>query len=207
MSRIRTIKPGFFASEDMARLPMRARLTFAGLWTYADDYGRANANPKLIKAAIWSLDDEVTAVEIQEDLDALAVNGQLALYSVGGRSYLRVVKWSSHQRVDRPSKSDIPADSSEAREDSASQHESLAQEGEGKGGEKEGEAPPRRCPEHLASRFAPKCGNCKEARLDHEQWVKDHPPATKSGIVTPTNICPVHEYPFPCKHCENEAAA
>lgn len=120
MARIRTIKPGFFASEDMARLPLRARMTFAGLWTYADDYGNGNANPKLIKAALWSLDDDVTPDEVQNDLNALELNGQIVLYEVDGRSYFHVVKWATHQRVDRASKSDIPAPSTQAREDDAS---------------------------------------------------------------------------------------
>jgi hypothetical protein len=40
MPRIRSIKPDFFKSEDVAALPLRARLLWIGLWTQCDDHGR-----------------------------------------------------------------------------------------------------------------------------------------------------------------------
>ena len=41
MPRIRTIKPDAFLSESLSTVPRGTRWTFAGLWTYADDKGRA----------------------------------------------------------------------------------------------------------------------------------------------------------------------
>lgn len=41
MAKIRSIKPDFFTSEDVSALPLRARLTWIGLWTHCDDHGRA----------------------------------------------------------------------------------------------------------------------------------------------------------------------
>lgn len=49
MARIRTIKPSFFRSEDVAALPLRARLLWIGLWTQCDDQGRTKDNKQLIK--------------------------------------------------------------------------------------------------------------------------------------------------------------
>lgn len=40
MARKRMIHPEFFKSRKVASLSHRARLTWAGLWIYADDYGR-----------------------------------------------------------------------------------------------------------------------------------------------------------------------
>lgn len=107
MARIRSIKPGFFRSEDVSALPMRARLTWIGLWTQCDDQGRAKDNPRLIKGDVWPLDD-VSLADIEEDLSALAANGRIARYEVDGKRYLEVANWSEHQKIDRPTKSVIP---------------------------------------------------------------------------------------------------
>lgn len=107
MARIRTIKPSFFASEDVSELPLRARLTWIGLWTHCDDQGRAKDNLKLIKAAVWPLDN-VTLREIEEDLSTLAVRGRIVRYEVDGRRYLAVVNWHEHQKINRPSSCTIP---------------------------------------------------------------------------------------------------
>ncbi|GAB0505006.1 hypothetical protein KU15F69_18860 [Escherichia coli] len=55
MARIRTIKPEFWTDEDMAELSEPACLLAIGLLNYADDEGYFNANPKLIKAAVFPI--------------------------------------------------------------------------------------------------------------------------------------------------------
>lgn len=108
MARIRTIKPDFFASEDVSRLPLRARLTWVGLWTHADDHGRAKDVLGLLKAAIWPLDDDVTLDDIEEDLCELADQHRIVRYEVDGRHYIAIVNWHVHQAINRPKASDIP---------------------------------------------------------------------------------------------------
>ena len=61
MARIRTIKPEFWLSEQVARCSREARLTFVGMWNFADDRGVHPATPRLLKAALYGLDDDVTA--------------------------------------------------------------------------------------------------------------------------------------------------
>ncbi|WP_308467775.1 hypothetical protein [Rathayibacter soli] len=140
MRRIRTLKPEFFSSEDVAALPVPVRLTFAGLFCYADDYGRANANAALVKASVWPLDDDVTTGVVDEYLLTLAEGGQIKFYTVGPRTYLQIVNWARHQKVDRPSKSNIPAPpNDDTREDLASPREQLVGEGRGEGEREEGE--------------------------------------------------------------------
>ncbi len=108
MARIRSIKPGFFTSEDVSELPLRARLTWIGLWTHCDDQGRAKDNVKLIKAAVWPLDD-VSLREVEDDLATLAAHGRIVRYEVDGRRYLVVVNWHDHQKPNRPTPSKLPA--------------------------------------------------------------------------------------------------
>lgn len=110
MARIRSIKPEFFASEDVSELPFRARLTWIGLWTHCDDHGRAKDVTRLIKAAVWPLDD-VTLTDVEEDLDVLAGHGRIVRYSVDGRHYLAVVNWHVHQAINRPGRPTCPAPS------------------------------------------------------------------------------------------------
>ncbi|MFE0021934.1 hypothetical protein [Amycolatopsis sp. NPDC059021] len=107
MPRIRTIKPSFFRSEDVSALPLRARLTWIGLWTHCDDAGRTKDNARLIKGDIWPLDD-VSLADIEEDLETLAAHERIVRYRVGGRRYLEIVNWSDHQSIQKPTPSKIP---------------------------------------------------------------------------------------------------
>lgn len=119
MRRARTVKPEFFTSEDVLALPIRVRLTFIGLLLYVDDYGNGSAHPGLVKAAVYPLSDEIPAAVVEDDLLLLAERGMITFYTVNGRQLLRITNWDKHQRVDRPSRSNIPTDP--AREDRRSE--------------------------------------------------------------------------------------
>jgi len=110
MPRIRSIKPSFFRSEDVSALPLRARLTWIGLWTQCDDQGRAKDNAKLIKGDIWPL-DSVNLRDIEEDLETLAAHERIVRYEVDGKRYLEIVNWHAHQAISKPTPSRIPAPS------------------------------------------------------------------------------------------------
>jgi hypothetical protein len=144
MARIRTIKPGFFSSLTVASLEHAARLTFIGLWTYVDDAGRGIDEPRLVKAALWPLDDDVTAADVQQHLTALENAGLIRRYTHEGKHYLVVVGFGEHQNINRPSKITLPGpddDGSEPRgsapggltEGSVRAHRGKGKEGEGKG--------------------------------------------------------------------------
>ena len=107
MARIRTIKPEFFTSLTIASLSLEARLTFIGLWTHVDDAGRCVNDGRLIKAALWPLDDRLTE-DIVSDLGALTEASLIAQYEVRGRRYLAITNWAEHQRINRPTKSTLP---------------------------------------------------------------------------------------------------
>ncbi|WP_031010695.1 hypothetical protein [Streptomyces sp. NRRL F-5727] len=108
MARIRTIKPDFFTSLTIADLTIEQRLTFIGLWTHCDDQGRAVDDARLIKAALWPLDDR-TAADVETDLAALSESSLIVRYVVTGKRYLAVSGWKEHQRINRPSASRLPA--------------------------------------------------------------------------------------------------
>lgn len=130
MARIRTIKPGAFSSESLCAVSVDARWHFAGLWTYCDDEGRGKANPRLIKAAVWPLDDDKTPAEVERLNNELEREGMLRRYVVDGVDYIQVINWS-HQKISHPTPSvlpepppeeasvSIPEDSGKPLEDSA----------------------------------------------------------------------------------------
>lgn len=199
MPRIRTIKPDFFTSDTVSELPIRARLTWIGLWTHCDDHGRCRDNVRLIKAAVWPLDN-VSLRDIEEDLDSLRNHGLIFSYEVDGKNYLQVTSWTEHQKVDRPSKSPIPpppdGPSHKSREPLASVRESL--DLEGKGRERKGAnsrdlaidpalEPPRNCKEHINVKNPPACGRCKEARHAHDDWL-----TAKTERVIGAEKCLIH---------------
>jgi hypothetical protein len=108
MARIRTIKPEFFTSLTVADLTPEQRLTFIGLWTHADDEGRCVDDARLIKAAVWPLDDR-TAADVEADLRALTESSLITRYTLTRKSYIAVSGWREHQRINRPTKSKYPA--------------------------------------------------------------------------------------------------
>jgi hypothetical protein len=112
MARIRTIKPAFFSSLSNAELPKTTRLTWIGLWTYVDDSARGVDDPRLVKAAIWPLDDDYPTKKVEADLVLLAKAGKIERYTVDDRRYLRVIEWH-HQRINRPVDSVLPASPTE----------------------------------------------------------------------------------------------
>jgi len=100
VARIRYLKPEFFSDEDLAELPFQARLTFAGLWCYADKAGRLEDRPKFLKAMIFPYDN----VDMEKQLDMLS-NGKheqgipfIQRYEDNGLKLIQIVKWDKHQR-------------------------------------------------------------------------------------------------------------
>ena len=147
MARIRTIKPSFFTSLPIASLSFRCRLTFVGLWTHVDDAGRAVYEPRLIKAALFPLDDTVTAEDVAEDVAALQRLAMVTVYEVEGRKYIQVNGFKQHQHINRARESDLPAPADgSVTEASVKAHGGLTEDSrqEGKGMERKGkEGKPR----------------------------------------------------------------
>ena len=109
MARIRSIKPGFCTSEDIACLTIPCRLHFVMLWTYADDEGRGMDNARLIKGALWPLDDEITVETVEAFHDELQEKGRIVRYVHDGRRYFEIRKFREHQHPQKPQKSPLPA--------------------------------------------------------------------------------------------------
>jgi hypothetical protein len=108
MARIRTIKPEFQQSESMGRVSRDARLLFVQLWTYADDSGRARAASRMLASVLFPFDDDAPNL-IDGWLDELERENCIVRYIVDGTTYLQVINWEKHQKIDKPSPSRLPS--------------------------------------------------------------------------------------------------
>lgn len=102
MARIRTIKPEFCVSEQLAECSPNARLVFVLMWMFCDDQGIHPAKPKTLKAEIFPMDD-ISADRVAELVGELVLAGLLVEYSVESETYWKVTGWERHQKIDKPS--------------------------------------------------------------------------------------------------------
>ncbi|MGE3778366.1 MAG: hypothetical protein AB7F89_14360 [Pirellulaceae bacterium] len=108
MARIRTIKPEFPQSESMGKVSREARYIFVMLWTIADDEGRFRAASRMLASLLCPYDDD--AGDLTEGwLEELEGVKCIRRYTVDGSIYGEIVNWLKHQKIDKPSKSRLPA--------------------------------------------------------------------------------------------------
>jgi hypothetical protein len=111
MARIRTMKPEFWGSGDIApRLSRDARLLTLGLISMADDDGRFLASPNAIIGYVFPNDENVTAAQVRKWLGETSERCEpVYLYEVDGVRYGCFPKWHKHQVVNRHTPSKLPA--------------------------------------------------------------------------------------------------
>lgn len=104
--RIRSIKPEFWTSEDVASLPWEHRLLFIGLWSYVDDNGVGRDVERLIASSLFPLEEDPreTLATVSRGLQWLDGQGLVTRYEVDGRPLLYITAWDKHQRIDKPNK-------------------------------------------------------------------------------------------------------
>jgi hypothetical protein len=110
---MRSIKPEFWADEDLAALPRDARLLYVGLWNLADEHGRLRGDPRYVKGQIFPYDDDLSAVAVDELLTYLSDAKKVVRYKVDGGRYLFLPNLAKHQRLDAdkvPSRLPPPAE-------------------------------------------------------------------------------------------------
>ena len=106
MSRIRTIKPEFFTSEDIFGMTPLARLFYVSLWCESDREGRLEWKLGTFKARYLPGDDcDISALG-----DELISRGLIELYEVDGKKYAFIPTFTEHQVINnREAPSKIPA--------------------------------------------------------------------------------------------------
>ncbi|MEV0584053.1 hypothetical protein [Nonomuraea sp. NPDC050310] len=108
--RIRSIKPEFWRSDDIARLRRDVRLLFIGLWSYVDDNGVGIDDFRQISADLFALEDDPQGARnfVRDGLATLSAASLIVRYEHQGKRYLHIPTWDRHQRVDKPGKQRYP---------------------------------------------------------------------------------------------------
>jgi uncharacterized phage protein (TIGR02220 family) len=101
MARIRTIKPEFWTSEQVAECSLTARLAFIGIWNFCDDRGIHPASVKRLKMEVFP-SDSISESELQGMVGELLTAGLLDEYEVDGKGYWQVTGWEKHQKIEKP---------------------------------------------------------------------------------------------------------
>lgn len=100
MARIRTIKPEFWTSEQVAECSTNARLLFVGLWNFCDDAGRHQASCRRVLMEVFP-GDPFSVEQVAGWIAELVAAGLLIEYEAQGKAYWQVTGWH-HQKIDRP---------------------------------------------------------------------------------------------------------
>ena len=104
----RIIKESLCSSEKISSLSDFEFRLWVCLITQADDFGRGDARPAIIKGRAFPLRERVTAKDIDAAIHGLAAKGCVSLYTVGGKPYFWFPTWGEHQRI-RECKPKYPA--------------------------------------------------------------------------------------------------
>lgn len=105
MARMRSVKPEYFADQDLAEdLPgpdgRDARLLYIALWGQADEHGRLRGDARWIKGQVYPFDDDLTPEVVDRLIDMIAASGRAVRYRVGKATYLFLPKLAEHQRLE-----------------------------------------------------------------------------------------------------------
>lgn len=104
--RIRTLKPELLDDEKIVAMEHDVFRAFVGAILLADDHGGLRAHPNYLEKEIFKGCAPTTSmVEIIAKLEHL---GCLMTYVVREQRYARLVNWTLHQKIDRPSKPRVP---------------------------------------------------------------------------------------------------
>lgn len=103
----RIIKDSIGSSEKIAALSDFEFRVWVHLITLADDAGRVDARPAIIKGRAFPLREQITSKSIDAALSKIATADLAHPYTVGGKPFLLLHDWGDHQRI-RESKPKYP---------------------------------------------------------------------------------------------------
>lgn len=104
MARLRTVKPEYWTDERVGEVSVTARLLFIGTWNFADDHGGLDRSAKQLKAQVFPYD----AIDCEPLIQELIGAGLLLEYEVGGKKYLHIKGFRTHQKVEKPGRPRVP---------------------------------------------------------------------------------------------------
>ena len=101
MPRIRTLKPEFFTSPDVAAVGFPVRLFYQALWCWADDFGIGETNLNGLLGFAFPDSDGFSAQDLRRFCADCAQHFGITFYTVRGRHYYAIKSWDAHQKTER----------------------------------------------------------------------------------------------------------
>jgi len=113
MPRIRSIRPEFWTRRKLAAASPEVRLVMVGLIQLADDEGRLEADPVILRSQLFPAGG-IAQAEFNRALEFLASIGEIVSYEVDGAPYVCVPGWRDkkswqYQQINKPQASRLPA--------------------------------------------------------------------------------------------------
>lgn len=104
----RLLKEGIVDSDKIDRLTPEAEVFFYRLLVVADDLGRMDARPAILRARCFPLKESLSSEEIDGWLQELWDSGLIGKYDFDGKPYIEILEWE--QRVRSSGKYPLPDD-------------------------------------------------------------------------------------------------
>ena len=94
----RCLKEEITTSERLASLSFEAEVLWYRLLVCADDFGRFDARPIIVRSRAMPLRD-VCLTDVGQWLDELAEKGLVQIYTWDDKPYLKICRWTERQRA------------------------------------------------------------------------------------------------------------
>lgn len=107
--RSRVLPPDFWLNFNLGSLGDSERLLFQFLVQYADDFGRFEFDPNLMRGLFWMYQPDRSAADLVCLFNRIIERcGYLGFYQVNGHNYYAFTNWSEYQNLRHPKKSSVP---------------------------------------------------------------------------------------------------
>jgi NACalpha-BTF3-like transcription factor len=98
------VKPEFFTNAKMRSLSFGKRLLYLGLWLLTDDDGRFEADPQVIKGALFPTDN----MNVEKGLRKFIELGMIECEEIEGVPVCTIKSWKKHQVIKYPRARTLP---------------------------------------------------------------------------------------------------
>lgn len=105
----RIIREGWVESDAINALSAPEEVFFLRVCLRADDFGRYNANPVLLKSNLFPLKEDLRNTDIPRWLAACEKAGLVRCYEVSGKKYLQINKFNQRTRAEKSKFPEPPA--------------------------------------------------------------------------------------------------
>lgn len=95
-------------SDKINALSYQAEVIFLRLMMKADDFGSYYADPKRLNSYLFPIRDTVRDSNISQWLTELELSGLIAVYTIAGKSYLRILNYGQRLRTKKSKFPDCP---------------------------------------------------------------------------------------------------